>query len=154
LLAAGANVNDTLSDGTSALVLAIGNAQYDLAAFLVDNKADLNASRQGWTALHELAWTRRPNQGLNLIGAVPRGQIDSLTLAAKILKQGADVNARITRDATPLFHGRNVLDRVGGTPFLLAAHKIDVPFMRLLLANGANPLQATRGGTTPLMAAA
>src|SRR5262249_20936599 len=53
LLAAGANVNDTLSDGTSALVLAIGNAQYDLATFLVDNKADLNASRQGWTALHE-----------------------------------------------------------------------------------------------------
>ncbi len=154
LLSAGANVNDTLSDGTSALVLAITNAQYDMAAFLLENQANPNAANQGWTALHELAWTRRPNIGLNLIGAVPRGRLDSLTLAAMLLERGADVNARITKDATPLFHGRNVLDRVGGTPFFLAAHKFDAPFMRLLLANGADPLATNREGTTPLMAAA
>ena len=43
LIAAGANVNDTLTDGTSALVLAIINAHYELAGVLLDKGANVNA---------------------------------------------------------------------------------------------------------------
>ena len=77
----GANVNETMPDGTSALVLAIINAHYELAAVLVDRGADANADAQGWTPLHQLAWTRRPNGGLANPAAVPTGTLDSLDLA-------------------------------------------------------------------------
>ena len=80
LLETGADVNERLADGMSALVLAIYNAHYELAAFLLDRGADPNAAAQGWTALHQVAWSRRPNRGFNLPGAVPTGAIDSLDL--------------------------------------------------------------------------
>ena len=70
LLEAGADVNETLPDGTSALALAVMNAHYELAALLLDQGADPNADAQGWTALHQIAWTRRPNYGYNLPGPV------------------------------------------------------------------------------------
>ena len=65
LLAAGAGPQETLPDGTSALVLATKNAHYELGALLLEAGADPNADDQGWTALHELKWTRRPNLGFN-----------------------------------------------------------------------------------------
>lgn len=159
LLAAGANVNDKLvtSDqfnGTSALVLAVIGAKFDVAAFLLDNGADPNTADQGWTALHQIAWSRRPNRGLNTVGPVPRGKIDSLTLVEKLVKHGADINARITKDVPTVITGRNSFNRIGATPFMAAAHRVDVPLMRLLVSLGADPLIPNKDGTTPLMAAA
>jgi len=49
---------------------------------------------------------------------------------------------------------RNKLERVGATPFLLAAKACDVPLMRTLLELGADPSIPTAKGTTALMAAA
>src|SRR6185436_12009721 len=49
---------------------------------------------------------------------------------------------------------RNMLNRLGSTPFLLAAKADDVPLMRVLLECGADARLATTNGTTPLMAAA
>src|SRR4030095_11553455 len=49
---------------------------------------------------------------------------------------------------------RNQLNRIGATPFLLAAKSVDLPLMRLLLENGADPTLKTDEGTTALMAAA
>jgi len=43
---------------------------------------------------------------------------------------------------------------MGATPFLLAAAGADVEVMRILAANGADPLLPSDDGTTPLMAAA
>ncbi len=54
LLQAGANVNDALPDGTSALVLAAQNGHWELGSFLVDQGADVNADKQGFTALHQV----------------------------------------------------------------------------------------------------
>ena len=88
LLEAGANVNDTLSDGTSALVLATTSAQYDMGVFLLEQGADPDAAAQGWTALHQLAWTRRPNRGYNTVGPVARGAVDSQTFARALLAHG------------------------------------------------------------------
>ena len=49
--------------------------------------------------------------------------------------------------------GRNYLSYVGATPFYLAARNGDVELMRLLAANGADPLIPTVQNVTPLMAA-
>jgi ankyrin repeat protein len=152
LLDAGADVNEALRDGTSALLLAVMNAHYETAAFLLDRGADPNADKQGWTPLHQLVWSRRPNTGSNIPGAVLTGKLDSLDLARKLLDYGADVNARETREPKDGF--RNMLNRIGATPFLLAAKSVDVPLMRVLLEYGADPKLTTEDGTTALMVAA
>jgi ankyrin repeat protein len=152
LLDAGADVNETLPDGTSALVLAVINAHYELAAGLLDRGANPNADGQGWTALHQIAWSRRHNAGFNLPGPVATGGLDSLELARRLVARGADVNARQKKE--PRDGNRNLLNRLGSTPFLLAAKAADVPLMRVLLECGADARLTTNNGTTPLMAAA
>jgi len=152
LLTAGAPANETLPDGTSALHLAVMNAHYELAAFLLDRGADANASGPGWTPLHQLAWTRRPNIGQVNPPPVQTGAMDSLELAKVLFAHGADPNARQAKE--PRDGNRNLLKRVGATPFILAAKGCDPDFMRLLVAQGAAPLLTTADGATPLMAAA
>jgi uncharacterized protein len=152
LIDAGVDVNQALTDGTSALVLAVVNAHYELAAALLDKGADPNASKQGWTALHQIAWSRRHNAGFNLPGPVATGGLSSLDLVRKLVQKGANVNARITKE--PRDGNRNQLNRIGGTPFLMAAKSDDVPLMRALLENGADASLTTNRGTTALMAAA
>ena len=46
----------------------------------------------------------------------------------------------------------SMLNRIGATPFLLAAKSVDVPLLRLLLEHGADPKLTTEDGTTALMA--
>lgn len=154
LLDAGANINDKLSDGTSALVLATMSAQYELGVYLLDHGADPNAAEQGWTALHQLAWTRRPSRGVNTVAPVARGRVDSMTFARALLAHGADPDVRITKEAVEIYVGRNNLNRLGATAFFMAAHRQDVEYMKLLAANGANPFSPNDEGTTPLMVAA
>ena len=154
LLEAGVSVNDALADGMSALVLAVTSNKLDAAAFLLDHGADPNAAGSGWTALHQLAVTRRPNQGHNQVGPVSRDRIHSLDLAKKLIALGADVNARMTKPMSTLYTGRTTLHYAGNTPLILAAQRLDMDYMRLLLAAGADPLRANNDNTTPLMAAA
>ena len=152
LLDAGVDVNQPLSDGTSPLVLAVMNAHYELAGLLLDRGANPNADAQGWTALHQIAWSRRHNAGFNLPGPVQTGNLDSLDLARQLVKRGANVNARTTKE--PRDGNRNMLNRIGSTPFLMAAKNDDVPMMRVLLEVGADPAITTNRGTTALMVAA
>ena len=152
LLDAGADIEDTLSDGMSALVLALYNAHFELASFLLDRGANPNAAKQGWTALHQISWSRRPNRGFNLPGAVRTGNVDSLDVARKLVAKGADINARMTRE--PRDGNRNMLNRIGATPFLMAAKSADVPLMRVLLDLGADPKLTTTEGASAIMVAA
>ena len=152
LIDAGVDVNQSLTDGTSALVLAVVNAHYELAAALLDKGANPNADKQGWTALHQIAWSRRHNAGFNLPGPVATGGLDSLDLVRKLVQKGANVNARMTKE--PRDGNRNQLNRIGSTAFLMAAKSDDVPLMRVMVENGANPALTTERGTTALMAAA
>ena len=154
LLEAGGDVNDTLSDGTSALVLATLSAHYDMGVFLLEQGADPNAAEQGWTALHQVAWTRRPSRGPTTVGPVARGAVDSLTLAKALVAHGANPNSRITKEAIEIYVGRNQMNRLGATPFFMAASRVDVEYMRLLALSGADPFLPNDEGTTPLMAAA
>ena len=152
LLDAGVDVNQPLSDGTSALVLAVMNAHYELAGLLLDRGANPNADAQGWTALHQIVWSRRHNAGFNLPGPVQTGNLDSVDLVRQLVKRGANVNARTTKE--PRDGNRNMLNRIGSTPFLMAAKNDDVPMMRVLLEVGADPSITTNRGTTALMVAA
>ncbi len=152
LIAAGADPDDTLPDGTSALGMAVYNAQYEIAARLLAAGADPDARGQGWTALHQVVWTRRPNLGRNPPFPVPLGRLDGLDMARILIAHGADPN--LGQTAEPRDGNRNMLDRVGATPFLLAAKAADVPMMRLLASLGADPNLTTANGATPMMAAA
>jgi ankyrin repeat protein len=150
LLDAGVDVNETTPDGTSALVLAIHNAHFDMASFLLDRGADPNAARQGWTPLHQLLRVRSLN-----IGFFPHPEKLSRTspveLATKLLDKGADVNARLTKPITDGY--RNFWNQMAATPILMAAKGADAEMMRLLLERGADPSLSNASGTTPLMAA-
>jgi ankyrin repeat protein len=151
LLGGGANVNDLLPGGVTPLLLAVINANYELAALLLESGADPNANASGWTALHQVAWTRRPNIGSNNPEPVLSGELDSLELVTKLVEHGAQPNARVTKEPRG---GLSALNRIGATPFLLAAKSADVDLMRALVANGADPLLTNVDHTTPLMVAA
>ena len=195
LVAAGADVNDTAPSGdpaenipigfatkrapafspedtgvvrTSALVLAMLNGHFKLATWLVNHGADPNAPDPRGSALHALAWLRKP--GLPLDSGpvmVPFGNVDSDEFARALLDRGARPNVRIAWKEIVFDHvggqvrlpstirmGRHWLSYVGATPFFIAAQHSDVLFMRLLLEHGADPNIAAVQNVTPLMAAA
>jgi ankyrin repeat protein len=154
LVTGGANVNERLPDGTGALVTAIQGLNYQTAGLLLDAGVDPNADGQGWTALHQLVWSRRPQRGQNNPGQKPKGTTSSLDLARVLVEHGADINARQTREPNADMEGRNSLNRYGATPFFLAAKSCDVPMMQTLLALGADPFLGNVDGDTPLMVAA
>lgn len=154
LLRAGASVNERSADGSTSLVLAVASGHFDLASELLDTGADPNAGDLGWTALHEIAWIRRPQIGLNHPSPVPHGMTGSLALVTKLIAHGAHVNARVTREPDRRYVGRSPGKYVGATPFFLAAKTVDVPLMKLLVASGADPNLPNVDETTPLMAAA
>ncbi|MBI5688705.1 MAG: ankyrin repeat domain-containing protein [Verrucomicrobia bacterium] len=138
--------------GTSALVIAIENAHFELAAELLDRGADPNDLRSGYAPLHILSWVRKPDSGEDDGQPVPDGSglYTSDALIRKLVACGADVNRRLT--GGPKGGGR--IARQGCTPFLLAADTADTPFLRLLHSLGADPTLTNVDACTPLMAAA
>ncbi len=138
LLAAGANVNDTAPDGTSALVMAAYSDHGSFAVFLLDRGGDPNSAAAGYAALHIAVLTR------------------NLDLVKALLAHGANPNAQLTK-GTPVrrFEEDLVLPQslAGATPFLVAAKLAEVDIMRVLATAKADPLAPTKNGLTPLMAA-
>lgn len=152
LLDAGANVNDTVSDGQSALIIAAANANWELTSHLIDRGADVTQADAGWNALHQTIRTRRMNLVFGTPGPFAAGTLDSTALVKKLLASGIDVNARMTRNG--IRDGqRNRFNRLGATAFMLAAKVTDVEAMNLLLEHGADANIPNADGTTPLMVA-
>ena len=174
LLNHSADVNDAAPDGTSALNMAVVNAYFDLAACLLDRGANPNAPDPRGSALHTLAWLRKPGSdgaaGVGNTGhapPLPSGRMTALELAKKLLEHGADPNVRVgwkentfgkeggtARNPPNIQLGRHLLSYVGATPFYVAAKNGDAPYMKLLADHGANAMMTTRAGITPLMVAA
>ena len=153
LLEAGADVNDTLSDGQSALVVAVANANWELAGYMLDRGADPNLAGAGWNALHQLVRTRRMNTGFGFPAPIPAGSVDSIDVLRKMIALGGDVDARMTTNGMKDGQ-RNRLNRLGATPFFLAAKVTDTEAMRVLVEAGADAVTPNADGTTPLMVAA
>jgi ankyrin repeat protein len=173
LLAHAANPNDVGPDKTSALNIAVLNAHYEVAALLLEHGADPNAPDARGSALHSIAWLRQPgSDGGNGLGRrsygvpQPTGNMTSLELAKALLEHGANPNVRIdwqerrfdkeggTMRNPPLITlGRHYLTYIGATPFYVAAHNGDAPYMRLLADHGADPKLPNALGITPLIAA-
>jgi ankyrin repeat protein len=152
----GASLDLTNSEGTNAVVLAIINGHFDVAAVLLDLGASPNiADQSGMAALyaivdmHTLPWMKgRP-------APKPSERVDAVALAKQLLARGADPNARLK---APILmrhqtRGDNALGD-GSTPFLRAAKSGDVLMMRLLLAHGADPFAHQQDGANALMLAA
>jgi cytohesin len=174
LLKLGANVNDVAPDGTSALNMAVVNAYFELAGMLLEHGANPNAPDPRGSALHTIAWLRKPGtDGAAGVGATPHGppqptgNLSALDLARKLLEKGANPNVRVdwkesrfsklggtTRNPPNIQLGRHFLTYVGATPFYLAAKNGDAPLMRVLIQGGANPKIPNQTGITPLMVAA
>jgi ankyrin repeat protein len=152
LLDAGADVNDMLSDGESALVVATANAHWELADVLLDRGADPNAAGAGWNALHQTVRSRRPNLGYTP-GPVPTGKVDSINVVKKMIARGVKINARMTKNGMKDGQ-RNRVNRLGATAFFLAAKTTDVEVMKVLADAGADARIPSADGTTPLMVAA
>ena len=153
LLAAGADANDAGADGNPALVVAAHGGHGSLAALLLRAGADPNAAPLGYTALHAavLRGTLRDR-------GVPNDDPGSgLPLVRALLAHGADADPRLVK-GTPVrrwSHDFAFMDRwVGATPFWLAAHFLETEMMEVLADAGADPRARSRGGATPLMAAA
>lgn len=143
--------------GTTALVYAIINAHFDLAAMLLEQGADPNiADHTGMAALYAavewntLQWVQsRP-------APIWRDRLDGVALIERLLARGADPNARL-KSAPPkisLDPGATLNFGKGATPLMRAARTNDVAAMRVLLDRGADARATLPDGTTVLMIAA
>jgi ankyrin repeat protein len=157
LVKAGADFNLTEPDGTNAVVMALINAHYDAAAFLLDAGADPNvADKYGRTALYAAIDMNSLEPSVTRPAPQESDKSRPLDVARSALAHGAKVDSVLLKP-TP---GRGLSDdpdlilRAGATPFMRAAKTGDVAAMQLLLDHGADPHAATKDGVTALMAAA
>jgi len=139
LLDAGADVNDALPNGATALVEAAHSGHDALGVLLLEKGADPNAAAVGYTALHAAVL------------------LHGLTLVQALLAHGANPNLAMMK-GTPVRRNSEDFELpatlIGATPYLLAAKFLEVDIMRALAAGGADTRAPMKTGTTPLMAAA
>src|SRR5207249_42359 len=126
LVGAGADVNATDPVKVSPLVVAIDNAQYAIAAFLLEKRADPNiADSTGKSALYA---------AVHMHAMKPRP--DSLAVIESALAHGANPNARLNerlRGIRAAFDRPDPLLDEGTTPFMRAARSADIAVMKLLI---------------------
>ncbi|MBK6844328.1 MAG: ankyrin repeat domain-containing protein [Gemmatimonadetes bacterium] len=149
LLAAGADVNQvSAGDHTSPLLMATINGQFDLAMVLLGKGAKPTlASDAGTTPLYatiNVQWA--PKSLYPQPTAQLQQETGHLALMEALIKGGADVNARLNKHLWFMSYNFDLLgvNSEGATPFWRAAYGLDIPAMKLLLANGADPKVATK----------
>lgn len=156
LAEAGAELNATDPDGTTALVLAIINGHYDTAALLTEKGADPNiADTSGMAALYAAVDTTTLGEVYGRPGRPITSKVSALDLMKTLLAHGADPNARLKTPALQRAHtpGEPTLAE-GATPLMRAARNGDSATIELLLAHGADLQLAQKNRTTALMFAA
>jgi ankyrin repeat protein len=140
--------------GDSMLVIAILNANFDVADLLLNKGADPNAAGTHWSPLHALIRIRDYEE-TQFPAPKGTGKLDSLEFAKHLLAHGANPSARAEGYTTQRSSGdQNYLEFKGATPFFLAAKAADLPMLHLLLAAKADYTTPTENHTTPLMVAA
>jgi ankyrin repeat protein len=156
LIAAGAQLNPTDPDGTTALVLAIINGHYDTAALLTEKGADPNiGDTAGMAALYAAVDMSTLGEVYGRPARKSTSKLTPLDLMAVLLAHGANPNAQLTSVTLARAHtpGEGTLG-AGTTPLMRAARNGDAAAMRLLLEHGADPTMTEKNHTTALMLAA
>ena len=136
---------------TTALMIATVNAHYEVGAAFAGRG---RGSERGGHRLRRAApdgesaqaGRRRQRSSAGRVGRHERRRI-----RARSRLHGADPNARMTAKVNL---GNTRLNKLGATPFFLAAHAADAELMRALVELGADPLLPNADNSTPLMAAA
>ena len=159
LLAGHADIDLPDPHGTTALVMAIMNMQFDTAKFLIETGANLQLwDFYGEAPLYAAVDMRVVPQG----GRVDAPSIDSTTamdIIRLLLARGANVNAqlKLPLPSRPvgIAGGRSDkrLHNIGATPLLRAAVGADLEVMQLLLDHGALIELPLADGTTAMLAA-
>jgi ankyrin repeat protein len=153
---AGADLNLTDPDGTSALVFAIINGHFDLARLLIEKGADPNvADEKGMTALYAAVDMHTLDETVGRPNPKPHGRLDAAGLVRILLDHAADPNARLKAPVLERVHndGDPNLGE-GSTPLMRAAKDADVTVMRALLDKGADVNARAKTQKTALMFAA
>jgi uncharacterized protein len=151
LIAGGADLKATEPQyGFTALQTAIFNGHYALAKQLLDEGADPNdGSLYVVMEMRNLAtYSNRPNPP-----DAERG-VSHMDVARLLLEKSADPNAPYVKTIPPRQAQGNINVVAGATPLYRAVRSIDLAAVQLLVERGANPSQAIKDGSTPLMAAA
>ncbi len=135
LMAAGADVNDEDAWGVTATVMAAHAGFRPVVLYLLEQGADPNRTRAGFSALHEAIMRRDERE------------------VAALLDHGADPNYALqtwtpTRRASADWNFGPAL--VGATPVWLAARFIEPNVVRLLVDYGADPFVVHRADYTTL----
>jgi uncharacterized protein len=153
LLAAGADINQTTEYGWTPLLTATNNRHYALAEYLIEQSADVNKVNKGnWTPLY-LATDNRNIEGGDF--PVPKPDMDHLEYIKFLLQHGANPNVRIKDNTlTRTIFTMQWFQEAGATPFIRAAQSSDLELLKLLMANGADPMIKSDHDDTALTAAA
>jgi ankyrin repeat protein len=156
LVTSHAALNATDPDGATALVIAIINANYDFAAFLIDAGADPNVvdNEAGMGPLYAAIDMHRLAVGHGRPNPRPVGTLTAVDIVRRLLDRRANPNVALK---APIFQRQHTIGDAtlgkGATPLLRAAKSGDVEMMKLLLPAGADP-KAALSNTNALMFAA
>lgn len=158
LLDAGVDVNAAAADGTRMLQLAIINARFEIAKYLLERGAQPKSDPHG-TPLQLLTFMRRAETtALTQVIAreLPQIGVDAFELGKALLARGDDVNARYPFPVAPphVAFGTYWMQFTGATSFFLAAMAADPQWMRFLATNGADASIPTLANIKPIHAAA
>lgn len=165
LLEGGADINLTNGDDATAMMLAIVNDRFDLAATLVELGADVNDGSLYYAVeMHDATTDWRAQDGSRLRSDHPN-RLTALDLIKLLVEKGADPNKPFVGQ----MHSASMCcdTKAMGTPFYRAAVAADVEAMKLLIAHGADlewkpevvetegppPMGGGNAGKTPLMVA-
>ncbi|MDE2882994.1 MAG: ankyrin repeat domain-containing protein [Acidobacteriota bacterium] len=149
LLDGGADLDQVSADGTSPLLMATLNGQFDLALVLIERGAnpDFGTSTDGVTPLFAVLQTQwAPKSNYPQPRAQDLQQVEYMDVLRALLEAGADPNPRLNTHLWYWEYGltKMGIDLTGATPFWRAAFAQDLEAMRLLVAHGADPHIPTR----------
>ena len=138
----------TAGDGTTPMLLATINGNFDLALLLLNKGADPNATAEDGAPALFTVLNRRwgPKAAYPQPQAFQQQQVNYLEFMEALMQAGADVNHRTGRHIWYTSFNFDMLGVkfAGATPFWRAAYATDLDAMRLLVAWGADPAIATR----------
>src|SRR6185503_5552386 len=153
---AGANLDLMDPEGTTALIIAIINAQWETASVLIEKGADLNlADIKGMTPLYSAIDMHTLGDTFGRPYPAPPVIEGSIPVVKMLLARGANPNSSLKGPILKRVYdaGDNRLGE-GATPFMRAARKCDTTVMQLLLDAGADPKLTQKSGNNALMLAA